>query len=162
MKKSAGSPVGFYAMGVACLFLAAFLLTVIFGARTYRGIVAGQAEHNEARAILSYLSTCARSLDREGAVAVYEEDGMTVLSIADRGSGYGLRIYLHEGSLVEEYGQLGTALVPESAQVIGHSSLFQVEETGERTYAVTTDGGRVFFHSRCGETIGRVEAGADE
>ena len=53
MKKSGGSLVGFYTMGVACLFLAVFFLTVVFGAQTYRGIVAGQTGNNEARSILS-------------------------------------------------------------------------------------------------------------
>lgn len=159
MKKSGSSPVGFYTMGVACLFLAVFFLTVIFGAQTYRSIVAGQTGNNEARAVLSYLTTCMRTYDVEGAVEVYEEDGVTVLSIADGDSGYGLRIYQYQGALLEEYGKLGKELYPEAAQVIGETEIFQVEEVAERTYAVTTDGGRVLFHARCGEM---TEAAADE
>lgn len=159
MKKSGSSPVGFYTMGVACLFLAVFFLTVIFGAQTYRSIVAGQTGNNESRAILSYLTTCMKAYDTEGAVEVYEEGGVTVLSIADGDSGYGLRIYQYQGALLEEYGKLGEELYPEAAQVIGETETFRVEEVAERTYAVTTDGGRVLFHARCGEM---TEAAADE
>ena len=150
MKKSGGSPVGFYTMGVACLCLAVFFLTVVFGARTYRGIVAAQAENDADRAVLSYLTTCMKANDT---------DGITVLSIADGGSGYGLRIYQYQGALLEEYGKLGEELRPGDAQVIGETAVFRVEEVAERTYAVTTDGGRVLFRARCGET---TEAAADE
>ncbi len=159
MKKSVSSPVGFYTMGVACLFLAVFFLTVIFGARTYRSIVTGQTENNETRALLSYLTTCMKANDTEGAVEVYEEDGVTVLSIADGDSGYGLRIYQYQGDLLEEYGKLGEALYPGAAQVIGETAVFRVEKVAENTCAVTTDEGRVLFHARCGET---TEAAADE
>lgn len=159
MKKSGGSPVGFYTMGVACLCLAVFFLTVVFGARTYRGIVAAQAENDADRAVLSYLTTCMKANDTEDAVEIYEENGITVLSIADGGSGYGLRIYQHQGALLEEYGKLGEELRPGDAQVIGETAVFRVEEVAERTYAVTTDGGRVLFRARCGET---TEAAANE
>ena len=100
-----------------------------------------------------------RTNDTEGAVEVYEEDGITVLAIADGGSGYGFRIYQYQGVLLEEYGRMGDELYPEDAQVIGETAVFQVEEVAERTYAVTTDGGRVLFRARCGET---TEAAADE
>ena len=43
--------------------------------------------------------------------------------------------------------------------MIGETAVFRVEEVAERTYAVTTDGGRVLFRARCGET---TEAAADE
>lgn len=162
MKKSGSSPVGFYTMGVACLFLAVFFLIVIFGARTYRSIVTGQAGNNETRALLSYLATCMKANDTEGAVDVYEEDGVTVLSIADGSSGYGLRIYQHQNTLLEEYGRLGEALDPGSAQVIGETAVFRVEEVAGHTYAVTTDEGMVLFHARCGKTAETTEAVADE
>ena len=162
MKKSGGSPVGFYTMGVACLFLAVFFLTVVFGARTYRSIVAGQTGNNETRALLSYLSTCMKANDTAGAVMLYEEAGIRVLSIADGESGYGLRIYQYNGCLVEDYGKLGTALSPESAQMIGETDLFQVEEVAERTYALTTDEGRVLVRARCTETDDSTDALTDE
>ena len=84
---------------------------------------------------------------------------MTVLSIADGSSGYGLRIYQYQGELLEEYGRLGEALYPENAQVIGETAAFEVEEVAERTFSVITDEGRVLFHARCGEM---TEAAADE
>lgn len=161
MKRDSGSAVGFYTMGVACLFLAVFFLTVVFGAQTYRKIVAGQTGNNETRALLSYLTTCLKSNDTEGAVRIYEEEGRLVLSIADGGSGYGLRLYRYEGSLLEDYGKLESALNPSAAQVIGETEVFLAEEVDEHTYAVTTDEGRVVFHSRCGDAMA-TEAVEDE
>lgn len=162
MKKSGSSPVGLYTMGVACLFLAVFFLMVVFGAQTYRSIVAGQTENNQDRALLSYLTTCVKSSDTEGAISVYEEDGITVLSIADGDSGYGLKIYQYEGSMVEEYGLLETPLDPHAAQAIGESAVFLVEQVADHTWAAVTDEGRVLFSARCGEAVKAMEAVADD
>ena len=160
MKRKGSSTTGFFTMGVACLFLAVFFLTVIFGARTYRDIVREQAENNRTRTLLSYFSTCMRNHDTAGAVRIYEEDGRTVLSIADGDSGYGLRLYQYEGCLVEDYGQLEAALNPAAAQVIGETENFWVEKADENTYTVTTDEGKVLLRARsAAEATGAV---ADE
>ncbi len=148
MKRNGSSPIGFYTMGVACLFLAVFFLTVIFGARTYRDIVREQTQNNRTRTSLSYFSTCMRNHDTAGAVRIYEEDGTTVLAIADEDSGYGLRLYQYEGCIVEDYGQLDAALNPKGAQVIGETDFFLVEEVDENTYTVTTDEGKVLLRAR--------------
>ena len=63
MKKNSGSPVAFYTMGIAVLFLAGFFLLVVFGAQTYRSVAAGQDQNNRSRALLSYLSTCVKAVD---------------------------------------------------------------------------------------------------
>ncbi len=160
MEHRGGSKVGFYTMGVACLFLTVFFLTVVFGAQTYRKIVAGQTGNNETRALLSYLTTCMKANDTEGAVRIYQEEGISVLSIADGSSGYGLRIYQYEGSLLEDYGKLDSALNPAAAQVIGETEVFRAEEVAPDTYAVTTDEGKVLFRSRCGGST--TEVAADE
>lgn len=157
MKRDGGLS-GIYTVAVAGLFLAGFFLTVVFGAQTYRGIVAGQAKNNQARALLSYISTCVRQNDRAGAVSVQEKDGRQVLVIAD-GYGYALRIYPYEGCLLEDYGELEGDLFPAGAQTIGETEEFRVEELGNDTYAVVTDAGRVLFSVRSGE---RAEVAADD
>lgn len=160
MKRNSSSTTGFFTMGVACLFLAVFFLTVIFGAQTYRNIVQGQTQNNRTRTLLSYFSTCMRNHDTAGAIRLYEEDGMTVLAIADGDSGYGLRLYQYEGCLVEDYGQLEAALYPAAAQVIGETESFWVEKVDENTYTITTDEGKVLLRARsAAEATGAV---ADE
>ncbi len=147
MKRDGGLS-GIYTMAVAGIFLAGFFLMVIFGAQTYGSIVAEQTENNQERALLSYISTCVRMNDTEGAVSIAKEAGEPVLVIGDGESGYALRIYRYGDCLVEDYGQVDGELSPDMAQVIGETSIFQVEELGNDIYAVTTDAGRVLFGLR--------------
>ena len=143
-----GSLSGIQTMAVAGVFLAGFFLTVIFGAQTYREIADGQNRNNEARALLSYISTCVRMNDTAGAVSVSQVEGEPVLVIADGQSGYAIRIYRYGDSLVEDYGEAAGALYPDMAQVIGETEEFRIEELGDQTYAVITDAGRVLFGLR--------------
>lgn len=158
MKRKGSSAMGFYMMGVACLFLAVFFLTIVFGAKTYRDIVAGQTGNNQKRALLSYISTCVRSGDMEGAVTFSREDDRPVLIIADGHTGYGIHIYQDGENLVEDYGRLEDSLNPRMAHVIGRTEVFAVEEAAAGTYIVTTDEGKVFFRTRCGEGKKTTEA----
>jgi hypothetical protein len=135
-------------MAVAGVFLAGFFLTVVFGAQTYREIAEGQSRNNEARALLSYISTCVRMNDTPGAVRVSREEGEPVLVIADGQSGYAIRIYRYGDSLVEDYGEADGALYPDMAQVIGETEEFRIEELENGAYAVVTDAGRVLFGLR--------------
>ena len=79
---------------------------------------------------------------------IREEDGNTVLVIADEESGYASRLYLSHGHLVEDYAETGAALDPENAQIIGQTSVFTVEELTEGLLAVTTDAGRSLIRLR--------------
>ncbi len=147
MRRSGGLA-GIYTMAVAGVFLAGFFLTVVFGAQTYREIAEGQSRNNEARALLSYISTCVRMNDTPGAVRVSREEGEPVLVIADGQSGYAIRIYRYGDSLVEDYGEADGALYPDMAQVIGETEEFRIEELENGAYAVVTDAGRVLFGLR--------------
>lgn len=153
MKKNNGSPVAFYTMCIAGLFLAGFFLLVVFGAQIYRGTVEGQTQNNRTRALLSYLSACVRANDAKGAVTVGDFDGEPVLIIADGESGYGLRIYRYEDCLVEDYGRIGESLNPAQAQTIGETKRFEVREVAEDTYFVVTDAGSVLLNVRSGEAV---------
>ena len=147
MRRSGGLS-GIQTMAVAGVFLAGFFLTVVFGAQTYREIAEGQSRNNEARALLSYISTCVRMNDTPGAVRVSREEGEPVLVIADGQSGYAIRIYRYGDSLVEDYGEADGALYPDMAQVIGETEEFRIEELENGAYAVVTDAGRVLFGLR--------------
>ena len=136
------NPLGLYSIGIAALFLLGFFLLVIFGAQNYRGAVAAQHRNNDSRVLLSYVSTCIKGSDQTGCVRIREENGSTVLEIADEESGYASRLYLTGGNLVEDYSETGSPLDPDNAQIIGQTSVFTVEQVTEGLLAVTTDAGR--------------------
>lgn len=151
MRQENKSPVALMTMGIAGLFMAGFFLLVIFGAQTYCSIVEGQTRNNHVREMMGYVATCARANDSEGAVRITESEGRPVLVIADGSSGYGLRIYQHEGTLMEDYGQLEAEINPKTAMEIGKTEIFRVEQRADGIYAVTTDAGVVLFHTRSGK-----------
>lgn len=99
---------------------------------------------------MGYLITCAKANDSEGSVMILEREEGPVLVIADGDSGYAFRIYRHEGALVEDYGALESDPNPGVAMVIGETEIFEVEDRGDGTFAVTTDAGVVLFHARSG------------
>lgn len=151
MRQENKSPVALMTMGIAGLFMAGFFLLVIFGAQTYCSIVEGQTRNNHVREMMGYVATCARANDSEGAVRITESEGRPVLVIADGSSGYGLRIYQHEGMLMEDYGQLEAEINPKTAMEIGKTEIFRVEQRADGIYAVTTDAGVALFHTRSGK-----------
>ncbi len=151
MKRSASSPLGFYAIGIAALFLAGFFLLVVFGAQSYRNTVAEQNDNMTTRTLLSYLSTCVRGGDTAGAVTVWESEFGQVLSVADSSGGHALRIYRYDGGLVEDFAAADAALRPEEAEVIGATDTFEITELPGGALAVDTDAGRVLLHPRSGE-----------
>ena len=153
MKARSGSPLGLYTVGTAALFLAGFLLLVMFGARTYRDVAANQTGNNDARALLSYLSTCVRGSDRAGRVSVQDSAYGPVLTVGDSGS-YALRIYQYDGQLLEEYRSAGTELDPENATILGSTSTFLVDLPTPDTLKITTDAGDVLLYLRSGGAMG--------
>lgn len=147
MKQSERSPLGLYTIGIAALFLAGFFLLVLFGAQTYRNAVRSQNGNYQSRSLLAYLSTCVKSGDTDGGVRVRQSDSGPVLVVTDGDSGYALRIYQSDGKLMEEYAPVDAELHPESAQTIGRTRVFSVEERSGMLL-VTTDGGRVLLDLR--------------
>lgn len=155
MKKEHTSPLGLYVIGIAALFLAGFLMLVIFGAQTYRNTVGVQTGNNEMRATLSYLSAAVRAADVEGAVYTAEtilEDGTDtqVLMLLDGDTGYALRIYCRDGNLMEEYALAEAALTPSASSVIGQTQTFDVKKDGG-ILRIRTDEGSVLLHLRAEE-----------
>lgn len=147
MKSKTGSPLGLYMIGVAALFLVGFFLLVVFGAQSYRDTVAGQRGNMDVRVLSSYLSTSVRAYDAAGGVRVLREEG-DELRLADGDTGYSLRIYLSNGALVEQYCRDNAARDPDSAQIIGATETFAVEEVGEDVLRLTTDAGEILIRVR--------------
>lgn len=148
MKREHGSSLGYYTIGIAALFLAGFLLLVIFGAQSYRSAAAGQNENMRSRALLSYIATCIRSNDAENAVSVVSTEEGQLLSVTDTETGYALYIYLHDGDLVEEFVPAGRAPSPDDAEVIGQTDTFEITELTGGLLSVRTDEGRVLVRLR--------------
>lgn len=152
MKKNSSSPLGLYVIGIAALFLAGFLMLVIFGAQIYRNTVKIQDGNNRFRASLSYLSAAVRASDSADAVRIEEEtmeDGtvVKVLDLADGDTGFSLRIYCWQGNLIEEYAQQDVPLTPAAGNMVGETDTFEVEKDGA-ILRVRTDEGEVLLHLR--------------
>lgn len=144
------SPLGYYTIGIAALFLLGFLLLIVFGAQVYQATVTNQDQNNQTRALRSYLVTCVRSAAAED-VELRDEAGTEgveseILVIRDSGTDYGLQIFLHDGQLKEVYGRLDQAPDPETAQSIAATPAFDVEQISEEVFAVTTGAGRTLLH----------------
>ena len=141
MKRTERSPLGWYTVGIAALFLACFFLLVLFGSLTYRNAVRSQSRNYDARSLTAYITTIVRANDSENSVSVYDSDYGTVLSVADGDSGFAFRIYRYGGSLVEDYEEIGSDLMPDSAQIIGDTEIFDVKRPESDLFEVYTDAG---------------------
>ena len=148
MKKTG---LGLYTIGIAALFLAGFFLLVVFGAQSYRDTVRGQNRNMHSRALLSYLSTTVKGYDAEGAIRVDEDSKAgKVLILSEGRSGYALRIYRINGTLVEDYARADAALHPEDAQIIGETTVFDPVLT-DGLLTVSCDAGKLMLHLRSEE-----------
>lgn len=148
MKNRRQSPLGFYTIGIAALFLAGFFLLVLFGAQNYRNTVAGQTENMKSRALLSYLTTVVKSYDAKDAVETDQSEYGQVLLISDGDSGYTLRIYKYKDTLVEDYAAAGSNLAPQEAQVIGETKKFTLYRPEPDILSISTDAGDILLHLR--------------
>ena len=151
MRQTDKSPLGFYTIGIAALFLAGFFLLVVFGAKSYRDTADGQSHNMQSRALLSYLATSVKTNDNRGAVSVEDTAEGTVLVISDGDTGFALRIYCHEGFLVEDYAAQSSPLRPKNGQKIGQTAQFSVETLPGGVLRMTTAAGQVLLHLRSEE-----------
>ena len=151
MKHSKSSPLGLYTIGIAALFLAGFLLLVVFGAKNYQSTVNVQNGNMETRSVLSYLATTVRAYDAAGAISVEETQEGACLRIADGDTGYALRIYQRDGELLEDYAPADAALQPEEAQPIGPTRTLDIQRLDGGLLRIRTDEGQVLLHLRSEE-----------
>ena len=144
-----GSWSGLTIIAITTFFLGSFLLLVLFGTNSYRHIAESQAENNHKRALLSYLLTAGKMSESDiyAGVTDTQED---MLVIADGDTGYGSRIYMYDGYLVEDYGRSGGELYPRDAARIADNSMFEIEEISDDLLMITTDKGIVYIHVRGG------------
>lgn len=155
MKEKERSPLGWYTIGIAALFLAGFFLLVLFGALTYRNTVRSRNANYEVRGLTAYLTTATRANDSADSLRVYDDPAVgQVISVADGDSGFAFRIYRYDGHLVEDYNEADFDLNPEDAQIIGDTQTFAVEAAADGLWAVYTDAGRALIGLRSTEGDG--------
>lgn len=137
---------GVSAMALFVLMLGVVLAVVGFGGEVYRALTESQGRNNAARAALRYVSARLRAGDAAGAVTVEQGPEGPALILAE--PGYETRIYLYQGTLMEEYAAADTPLDPAAAQVVARTDTFEVTAEG-RLYTITTGEGtvRVWLHS---------------
>ena len=136
-------------MIMTAFFIMSFLLLVIFGTGIYRNISVSREESSLSRTLSSYLHTASKM--NEAGIYSESKDGKLVLVIKDSDTGYGNRIYLHEGYLVEDFGKLDDQLYPDSALKIAQTSVFEIEKMNEDLLKVKTSDGDVYITLMEGE-----------
>ena len=151
MKREHHSPLGYYTIGIAGLFLAGFFLLVVFGAQSYRNTVGGQNRNMHSRALLSYLATTVKAADTRDGIRVLEDPEVgPVLVLEDGNSGYAQRIYRFGCLLLEDYAGTDAPLRPEEAEQIGTAERFLPVLDANVVLKIETDAGKVLVHLRSG------------
>lgn len=144
MKKSRNNFSELSIIGITAFFLGCFFLLIIFGTGIYSDIVDSQSANIYERSLSSYLLTVSKMSESK---IIYEDNSEVgqMLLIEDEDTGYGNRIYLYDGYLVEDYGQIGGKLFPKNAIKIAENNTFIIEKISERLLKITTDSGDVYI-----------------
>lgn len=146
MRRDSRSMVGFYTIGIVALFLAGFMMLLVYGANTYRDTVRNQNMNNESRSVLAWLQSSVQSHGEADIRVEQDEEFGTVLVIPERGTDYGQRIYQYEEELVNDYSRLDRELRPEAAQVLGPARVFEIQEEEGGLIRIRTEAGEVLMH----------------
>ncbi|MBQ6621412.1 MAG: DUF4860 domain-containing protein [Mogibacterium sp.] len=146
MRKEHRSMIGFYTIGIVALFIAGFMLLVVYGAHTYRDTVQSQNANSEMRSVFAYLQASVQGHGEDDIRVEQDPAAGTVLVIPESGTAFGQRIYLYEGQLINDYSRLDRELRPAEAQVLGPAEFFEITEGDGGLITIRTDAGQVLLH----------------
>lgn len=138
-------------VGVVILFLTGFLLLVVLGAGSYRGVVDSQYANMDARGLSAYIAASIKATDSRGAIGVTDSAYGQVLTVTDAETGYALRYYLYDGQLVEDFAHADAPLAPEEAQRIAPTEIFSAEYGANGILTVVTDAGCTYLRIHSAE-----------
>lgn len=149
-----------FTVGLFFVFVAALLLALLMGTGVYRRIHAAGAASGEARLAGSLVANIVRSKDAEDSVRTEADpeggDALVLTEHLESGT-FETRLYLHKGSLVEEYVPAGTPYDATNASVLATTNRFDVElDPAEELVVVTTDEGTTEIALR---SAGAIEDG---
>ena len=135
---------GLFIIGITAFFLGCFMLLIVFGVGVYRNVVEMQNQTNSLRSLSSYLLT----VSKVGETGISVEEGAygKMLVIEDGDTGYGNRIYVYEGELLEDFGKIGGKLYPDAAIRIAETEIFTIEELKNDLLKITTSAGSVYIY----------------
>lgn len=123
---------------VTVLFVV-ILSLVVFSARGYQHASEVQEMNSNTRAVGSYVVNCVKD-NNTGEVVIDTISGYRCLVIRSN-DGYEHRLFLKDGSLMEEYVETGMEIDPETALEIGTTESFDLELDSDGLLIVTTDEG---------------------
>lgn len=126
MKSSVSRPSALPALALYAMLLACVFGLVVLGGGLYSRLAESQARNSRLRGEISYLYSRVRAADSAGGVAIGQGPEGPSLELTDPAApAYLTRIYLYQGSLVEEYAEAGSPLQPDQALAIAASDTFQ-------------------------------------
>ena len=126
MKSSASRPSALPALALYSMLLACVFGLVVLGGGLYSRLADSQTRNGELRAEVSYLYGRVRAADSAGGVAIGQgPEGPSLVLTDPAAPEYATRIYLYQGSLVEEYAEADSPLQPDQALAIAASDTFQ-------------------------------------
>ena len=132
------------ALTIAVLFLV-ILLLVVFAARSYQHSADNQYENDTQRIACAYVVTAIKDNDG-GEVTPTDFDGCPGVSIADGDTGFTHKIYMKDGSLLEEYSLAEAPVNPETASVIGETEIFEINYISDDLIEIRTDKGASYVN----------------
>lgn len=119
------------------IVILALLAMTVMGARCYRLAVREKERNDHIRETLSYLQSRA---DGSEAVSLDKSGEGDVLRFSEGDGAFETRIYVHDGSLVEELTQTDAPSAPEKGQAICSVESFSAEEMDGGGIRITVDG----------------------
>ena len=146
-ERSKGKPDGrgsshLFMVVLLAVFFMALMAGLIVGVSMYRYAAQTQMETDSIRVGTGLLTSYVKANDRENVVGVGEgPEGKSLVLTERLDSGtYELRIYKHQGKIVQEYSVAGSAYTPARAQVLVDSDTFDFSVDG-KLLTITTDQG---------------------
>ncbi len=129
------------ALIVGLLFAQCLLLTVLFGARSYRTVTAS-ADHTYTRRVaLSYLTQRVRAYEGQGTISAGEFQDLDALYCYETADGmdYQTILYVYDGWLRELYTAAGDEFAPEEGIQLIEMQTMSLSHDGELLHVTLTD-----------------------
>ena len=132
------------ALTIAVLFLV-ILLLVVFTAKSYERGVGSQYENDAQRILCAYVATAVK--DHVGdTVEPTDFNGYPGILIEDGDTGFAHKIYMTDGSLMEEYSLMDAQVNPETASKIGETNTFDITYVSDDLLEIKTDKGASYVY----------------